>query len=84
MRPFYLQLRDTTDYNWTPKLQQKIDKVKRNLQTEHLLQSLIQKNLFLLYVEPLSMASKLHFSKKLVWENGISVSKLPSIFHHRT
>ena len=29
MRPFYLQLRDTTDFKWTPELQQTFDRVKK-------------------------------------------------------
>ena len=31
LRPFYLQLRDTTDFTWTPKLQQLFDRVKKEL-----------------------------------------------------
>ena len=29
LRPFYLQLRDTTDFNWTPELQKTFDRVKK-------------------------------------------------------
>ena len=29
MRPFYLQLRDATDFKWTPELQQAFDRVKK-------------------------------------------------------
>ena len=31
MRPFNLQLRDTTEFEWTPKLQQTFDKVRKEL-----------------------------------------------------
>ena len=31
LRPFYLQLRDTTDFKWTPELQQIFDRVKKEL-----------------------------------------------------
>ena len=31
LRPFYLQLRDTTDFKWTPELQQTFDRVKKEL-----------------------------------------------------
>ena len=30
-RPFYLQLRDTTDFKWTSALQQTFDRVKKEL-----------------------------------------------------
>ena len=31
LRPFYLQLRDTTDFEWTPELQQTFDRIKKEL-----------------------------------------------------
>ena len=31
LRPFYLQLRDTTDFKWTPELQQTFDRIKKEL-----------------------------------------------------
>ena len=64
-RPFYLQLRDTTDFKWTPELQQTFDRVKKNLRTEYsAAQVLIQKNLSIFCAMPLTMALEKNFSKK--------------------
>ena len=65
LRPFYLQLRDTTDFKWTPELQQTFDRVKKNLQTEHALQYRSEKNRFISSAMPQTMALELHSYKKI-------------------
>ena len=77
LRPFYLQPRDTTDFKWTPELQQTFIRVKKNLRTEpSASQSLIQKKPFISSAMPLTMALELHSSKKINLESGVSTSKL--------
>ena len=65
LRPLYLQLRDTVDLNGLQNFDRHLTELKRNLRMVHSLsQFLIQKDTFIFYAMPQTMALKLHYSKK--------------------
>ena len=64
LRPFYLQLRDTTDFKWTPEWQETFDKVKKELMSGTLRLG-IQKNLSIAFATLPAMVLELHFYKKI-------------------
>ena len=59
--PLYLQLRDTTDFKWTPELQQTFDRVKNGTSASRFQ---IQKNPIIFFVTLLIMVLELNFYKK--------------------
>ena len=69
LRPFYLQLRDTTDLQWTPELHQTFDGVKNELKDGRLRLAIPNSEKpFVFYAMPLTKALELHFSKKITLE----------------
>ena len=66
-RPFYLQLRDNTDFKWTPELQQTFYRVKKKL-TDGKLRLAIpnsEKNTSLFFAIPLTMELEQHSYRKI-------------------
>ena len=85
LRCFYLQLRDTADFKWTPELQQKFDRVQKEL-TDRTLRLAIPNSYKSLYI--LCDASNYGIGdalfRKTNWENRLSFRKFSLIFHNST
>ena len=86
LRPFYLQLRDTTDFKSAPELQQRFDRVKKELSDRPFRLAIpnSEKPFYILCGDSNYGHGAALLQKKSIWENGISIIKLTSIFYHRT
>ena len=81
LQPFYLQLRDTTDFKWTPELQQRFDRVKKEFTDGTLrLASPNSEKPSIFSAMPLTMAVEQHSSKKINLEKMELVSANSRLF----